>query len=136
MASVAEMRGRLTNGSLLRSDVLIDGKWTGAASGATIDVTDPFTGKLVGTIPSLSDAEVRGAVAAAEAAFPKWSRELNRHRGALLRRWWELVIEHQEDLARLITLENGKPLKEARAEIGYGAQFIEFSPKMRPASSA
>jgi succinate-semialdehyde dehydrogenase/glutarate-semialdehyde dehydrogenase len=126
MASVAEMRGRLTNGGLLRSDVLIDGKWRGAASGATIDVTDPFTGKLVGSIPSLSDAEVRGAIAAAEAAFPKWSRELNRHRGALLRRWWELVIEHQEDLARLITLENGKPLKEARGEIAYGAQFIEF----------
>lgn len=126
MTSAATMRGHLTRGDLLRADVLIDGIWRGAASGATIAVTDPFTGELVGRIPSLAGDEVHGAIAAAEAAFPKWSRELNRHRGALLRRWFELVMAHQEDLARLITLENGKPIREARAEIAYGAAFIEF----------
>ena len=126
MASVETMRGRLDNGSLLRSDVLIDGTWRGAASGASIDVTDPFTGATIGRIPSLSGAEIHGAIASAEAAFVGWSREMNRHRGALLRRWYELVMANQEDLARLITLENGKPLKEARAEIGYGAGFIEY----------
>lgn len=126
MASVATTRGHLTNGNLLRSEVLIDGKWKGAASGATIDVEDPFTGQIVGSIPSLAADEVHGAIAAAESAFTPWSRTMNRQRGALLRRWFELVIANQEDLARLITLENGKPLKEARAEIAYGAAFIEY----------
>jgi succinate-semialdehyde dehydrogenase/glutarate-semialdehyde dehydrogenase len=126
MASVANMRGRLTNAGLLRSDVLIDGKWKGAASGAKIDVSDPFTGEIVGSIPSLAADEVHAAIASAETAFTTWSREMNRHRGALLRRWYELVMANQEDLARLITLENGKPLKEARAEISYGAAFIEY----------
>jgi succinate-semialdehyde dehydrogenase/glutarate-semialdehyde dehydrogenase len=126
MDAVATVRGKLTNTNLLRSEVLIGGQWQGAASGAAIDVTDPFTGATVGSIPSLAADEVHAAIASAETAFTTWSHELNRHRGALLRRWYELVMENQEDLARLITLENGKPLKEARGEIAYGAGFIEY----------
>ncbi|MEI9852236.1 MAG: aldehyde dehydrogenase family protein [Sphingomonas sp.] len=119
-------RARLTRSDLLTDRAYVDGEWIAAASGLAIEVDDPFTGKVVGSIPSLSQAEVQRAVDAAERAFPAWARALSRTRGAILRRWFELVMAHQEDLARLITLENGKPLREARAEVAYGAGFIEF----------
>ena len=118
-------RGALARPALLRSQVFYAGQWRSAASGQTIVVTDPFTGDEIGRIPSLAAEEVQAAIDAAVAAFTRWSRTLNRERGALLRRWFELIERDQEDLARLITLENGKPLKEARAEVAYGAGFVE-----------
>jgi succinate-semialdehyde dehydrogenase/glutarate-semialdehyde dehydrogenase len=125
LTRIDENRGRLARPDLLRTEAFYGGRWQAAASGATITVSDPFTGAEVGSVPSLAAAEVQAAIDAAEAAFPAWSRTLNRARGALLRRWLELIERDKEDLARLITLENGKPLKEARAEVSYGAGFIE-----------
>lgn len=119
-------RGELSRPDLLREQAYIDGRWVAAAGGGPIEVDDPFTGEVFAGVPSLGEAEVRASIAAAERAFPAWAGTLNHERGAILRRWYQLVIEHREDLARLITRENGKPLREARAEVGYGAGFIEF----------
>lgn len=110
---------------LLRASAYVDGRWIEAASGKTIDVTDPFTGGLIGTVPSLDAAQVQAAIDAAERAFPGWSRTLPRERGRVLRKLFDLVMAHRDDLARLITLENGKPLKEAYGEVDYGAGFLE-----------
>jgi succinate-semialdehyde dehydrogenase / glutarate-semialdehyde dehydrogenase len=119
-------RGKLSRPDLIRDKAYVNGLWIGSEDGGVIKVDDPYTGDVIGESPSLSQAQSAAAIAAAEKAFPAWSRELSRTRGAILRRWFDLVMKHQEDLARLITLENGKPLKEARAEVAYGAGFIEF----------
>ncbi|MBN8818427.1 MAG: NAD-dependent succinate-semialdehyde dehydrogenase [Sphingomonas sp.] len=110
---------------LLRASAYIDGAWMDASDGKAIDVTDPFTGGLISTIPSLSQAQVQAAINAAERAFPAWSRQPARERGKVLRRLLDLILRHRDDLARLITLENGKPLKEAYGEVDYGAGFVE-----------
>ncbi|MFC2951546.1 NAD-dependent succinate-semialdehyde dehydrogenase [Marinicaulis aureus] len=119
-------RGKLSRPDLIRDKAYVNGQWIAADGGAVIDVDDPFTGEIIGHAPSLSEQQARSSIDAAERAFPAWAKVLTRNRGAILRRWFDLVIAHQEDLARLITLENGKPLKEARAEVAYGAGFIEF----------
>ncbi|MCU9848869.1 NAD-dependent succinate-semialdehyde dehydrogenase [Defluviimonas sp. WL0024] len=111
---------------LFRSFAYIGGKWCAAASGETVAVTDPATGATVGEVASLSGEEARGAVDAAEAAFPGWSGLLPQARAVILRRWFELILAHKEDLARIMVLEQGKPLSEARGEIDYGAAFVEF----------
>lgn len=119
-------RDAVRTSALFREQALIAGQWRGAASGKTISVDDPFTGETIGTVPDLDRQEVQGAIDAAEAAFKDWSRRPAKERGALLRRWHELIMANKEGLARLITLENGKPLREARAEIDYGAAFVEY----------
>jgi succinate-semialdehyde dehydrogenase/glutarate-semialdehyde dehydrogenase len=119
-------RAALTRPDLLRAQAYFAGAWHGADSAATIAVTDPFSGEVVGGVPSLGAREINAAIAAAATAFPRWARTPHRERGALLRRWLELIEHNKEDLARLITRENGKPLKEARAEVAYGAGFIEL----------
>jgi succinate-semialdehyde dehydrogenase/glutarate-semialdehyde dehydrogenase len=119
-------RGRLDNPALLRSAAYYAGAWREGASGGAIEVSDPFTGEAVGRIPLLESEQIHAAIAAAETAFGAWSRQPSRVRGQLLRRWLELIRAHQEDLARLITREGGKPLREARAEVEYGAGFVEF----------
>ncbi|MCW3783757.1 NAD-dependent succinate-semialdehyde dehydrogenase [Defluviimonas salinarum] len=111
---------------LVRSFAYIGGKWCAAVSGATVGVTDPATGEIVGEVASLSAAEAITAVDAAQAAFPGWSALLPQARAAILRRWFELILAHKEDLARIMVLEQGKPLSEARGEIDYGAAFVEF----------
>ncbi len=111
---------------LFTQQALIGGQWRGAASGRTIAVDDPYSGETIGTVPDLDRQEVQGAIDAAEDAFRDWSRRPAKERGGLLRRWHELIMANKESLARLITLENGKPLKEARAEIDYGGAFVEF----------
>jgi len=122
----AAARGRLANPTLLRSAAYVDGRWIEADPAGAIAVDDPFTGETAGHVPSLSAADIDAAIAAAERAFVDWARRPAKARGALLRRWLELIERDKEDLARLITRENGKPLKEARAEVGYGAGFVEF----------
>ncbi len=112
--------------ALFHEKALIGGQWRAAASGRSIAVDDPFTGETIAAVPELDRQEVQGAIDAAETAFRDWSRRPARERGALLRRWYELIVANREGLARLITLENGKPLKESRAEIDYGAGFVEF----------
>ena len=109
---------------LLREAAWIDGRWvTGTAS---LEVTNPATGQVLGRIPDLGEAEALAAVAAAEAAYPAWRALTAKARGAVLRRWSELMLAHQEDLARILTAEQGKPLAEARGEIAYAASFLEW----------
>jgi len=116
----------LADPSLLREASYIDGEWRSAADGAIVEVTDPATGTVIGSVPGMSEAEGIAAVDAAHAAFRTWSRELPQVRSAALRRWFELIVEHREDLARIMTLEQGKPISEARGEIDYAASFVEF----------
>jgi len=124
IADTLPARGTLDRPDLLRSQAFCGGAWV--SGGAPIAVDDPFTGETVGEVPSLDEAQVQSAIDSAEAAFPGWAREPHRTRGAILRRWHDLVMAHQEDLARLITRENGKPIREARAEVAYGAGFLEY----------
>lgn len=116
----------ISDKKLFRSFAYIGGKWTGAVSGEVITVTDPATGKSIGEVASLSAAESARSVDAAEAAFAPWSGLLPQARSAILRRWFNLIVAHCEDLARIMVAEQGKPLSEARGEIDYGAAFVEF----------
>ena len=117
---------QLADPSLLRSSCYIDGKWVDAADGKTIDVTDPATGAVVGSVPSLGSDDVRGAIDAANAAWPAWRAKTGKERANIMRRWFDLMMANQEDLARIMTIEQGKPLAESRGEIAYAASFIEW----------
>src|SRR3954462_3900271 len=103
----------------------VDGSWIDADSGGTIPVDNPATGEIVGTVPKLGASETRRAIAAAEAAFPAWRAKTAKERAQILRRWFDLMMANQEDLAALMTAEQGKPLAEGRGEIAYAASFIE-----------
>jgi succinate-semialdehyde dehydrogenase/glutarate-semialdehyde dehydrogenase len=115
----------MKNPELLRNACLIGGEWL-AATGASIEVRNPANGELVGSVPSFGAVETRRAIDAAQAAFHPWRAKTAAERAKILRRWFELMMEHQEDLARLMTSEQGKPLAEARGEIAYAASFIEW----------
>jgi succinate-semialdehyde dehydrogenase/glutarate-semialdehyde dehydrogenase len=117
---------QLTEPLLLRSNAYIDGRWEAADSGATLLVIDPATGDKLGEVPMMGAGETTRAVAAAEAALPAWRSKTTKERAALMRRWFELILAHSDDLARMITAECGKPLAEAKGEVGYGASFIEW----------
>ncbi|MES2536196.1 MAG: NADP-dependent succinate-semialdehyde dehydrogenase [Pseudomonadota bacterium] len=116
----------LQDNGLFRQACYIDGVWCDADSGATLEVNDPATGAPLGTIPNMGDVETRRAIEAAHAAWPAWRARTAKDRAAILHRWHELMIEHQEDLALLMTLEQGKPLAEARGEIVYSASFLQW----------
>jgi len=109
--------------SLLKNQCLIDGAWVGTP---TLSVTNPATGAVIGKVPDMGAEDTRAAIAAAQRAFPAWSKLLSEERSKILRRWFDLITEHTEELARLLTQEQGKPLAEARGEIAYGASFVEF----------
>ncbi len=117
---------KLNDGALLRELCFIDGDWSAADNGATLEVTNPASGQKLGSIPNLGAAETRRAIAAASAALPAWRSRTAKERSVILRRWFELMIEHQEDLAALMTAEQGKPLAESKTEIVYAASFIEW----------
>ena len=117
---------QLKNPALFRQQCYIDGAWVDADSGATAEVTNPADGAVLGTVPKMGAGETRRAVAAANAAWPEWRSRTAKERAAVLRRWFELMIENQEDLARLMTAEQGKPLAESLGEIVYGASFVEW----------
>jgi succinate-semialdehyde dehydrogenase/glutarate-semialdehyde dehydrogenase len=110
----------------LKQQCYIDGKWCDAASGATLDVTDPGAGTKLGAVPRMGAEETRRAIEAAEAALPVWRAKTAGERARLMRKLFDLMIEHQDDLGELLTREQGKPLKEGKAEIAYGAGFIEW----------
>ncbi|MBC6439916.1 MAG: NADP-dependent succinate-semialdehyde dehydrogenase [Rhodospirillales bacterium] len=112
--------------SLFRQQCYIDGVWCDADSGETVDVRDPATGATLGTIPRMGAAETRRAIEAANVALPAWKAMTARQRAAILRKWFDLMLENQDDLAVLMTMEQGKPLAEARGEIVYAASFIEW----------
>jgi succinate-semialdehyde dehydrogenase/glutarate-semialdehyde dehydrogenase len=117
---------QLKDMSLFRQQCYVDGKWIDADSGKTIEVTNPATGEVLGTIPKLGADETRRAIEAAERAWPKWRSLIAKERANILRKWFNLMIENQADLARLMTLEQGKPLAESMGEIVYGASFVEW----------
>lgn len=116
----------MTISPLIREACYIDGQWVGADSGETIAVTNPATGEQLGTVPKCGADETRLAIAAAEAAFPAWRAKTAKERAVILRRWYELMMTNQEELARILTIEQGKSLTESRGEIAYGASFIEW----------
>ncbi len=116
----------LADPDLLRTRCPIGGQWQDADSGTTCDVTNPATGALLGTVPDMGAAETRRAIAAAHAAFPAWSKKTAKERAQVLRRLYQLMLEHQDDLALLMTAEQGKPLAEAKGEVAYSASFIEW----------
>ena len=113
----------LNDAGLLREQCFIDGAWTGAGS---IPVTDPASGATLASVPDLGVMETSAAIAAAEAALPAWRTRLAGERSRILRRWYDLVMQHQDDLAMILTREQGKPLAEAKGEIAYAASFIEW----------
>jgi len=116
----------LKDAALLRTQAYLAGEWQGAQSGATRDVLNPATGAKLGTIPNMGAAETRRAIEAAAAALPAWAKKTAQERALILRRWYDLMLANQDDLARIMTAEQGKPLAEARSEIAYAASFIEW----------
>ncbi len=117
---------KLNDPSLLVQLAYVDGEWIAADSGETLPVTNPATGALLGTVPNMGVAETRRAIAAGAAAMPAWAARTAKERATVLRRWHDLMMANQEDLAILMTAEQGKPLAEARGEIAYAASFIEW----------
>ena len=117
---------QLSDARLLRQQCYIDGMWLDADDGRSLAVTNPATGQPLGTVPNMGAHETRRAIAAAQRAWPAWRARTAKDRAAVLRKWFDLMLTHQEDLARLLTAEQGKPLAEARGEIAYGAAFIEW----------
>ncbi|ABQ24328.1 NADP-dependent succinate-semialdehyde dehydrogenase [Geotalea uraniireducens] len=116
----------LKDPTLFREQCHINGQWVDADNGETIAVTNPATGETIGAIPKMGASETRRAIEAANAAYPAWRAKTAAERSAVLRRWFELLLENQEDLAVLMTAEQGKPLAEARGEITYAASFLEW----------
>ena len=112
--------------TLFRQQCYVAGAWIDADSGAVSTIVNPATGAVLGSVPELGAAETRRAIEAAHAAWSSWRKLTAQARAVILRRWFNLLLEHQEDLATLLTLEQGKPLAEARGEIGYAASFIEW----------
>ncbi|MGG7516381.1 NAD-dependent succinate-semialdehyde dehydrogenase [Allorhizobium undicola] len=111
---------------LFREQGLIGGQWRPAASGKVVEVINPATGKAMGSVPDMDGDETRAAIDAANAAFPAWKKKTYGERAALLEKWFALMIEHVDDLGLLLTLEQGKPLEEAKGEIRYGASFVKW----------
>ena len=117
---------RLQDPELLRSQAYVNGKWEGADGGATFAVRNPADGAGIARVPDMGAAETRRSVEAAAAAWGPWRARTAKERAAILRRWFELLLRHQEDLALIMTSEQGKPLAEARGEIAYAASFLEW----------
>src|SRR5687768_16878620 len=116
----------LADPKLFRQSCYVDGAWVNARAGATINVDNPATGEIVGTVPKFGAAETRDAIEAANRAFPEWRKKTAKERAAVLRRWFELMIANTEDLATLMTTEQGKPLVESRGEVAYAGAFLEW----------
>ena len=116
----------LRDPSLRRQQCFIGGAWVGAGEGGVIPVSNPASGAVLGTVPNLGAAETRRAIAAAEAAWPAWAARPAKDRAAMLRRWYDLIVANADDLAAIMTAEQGKPLAESRGEVVYGASFVEW----------
>jgi succinate-semialdehyde dehydrogenase/glutarate-semialdehyde dehydrogenase len=117
---------QLKDPSLLRQQAYIDGEWCDANGGATVEVRNPATGDKLGTVPHMGADETRRAIDAANAAWPAWRKKTARERATILRKWSDLMLENADDLALLMTVEQGKPLAESKGEIGYAASFFEW----------
>lgn len=123
---MTEMTLSLANPKFLCESAYINGKWVQAQSGKVFSVYNPANGESLATVPDMGAKDTALAIQAAEAAWPEWRARTAKERANVLRRWFDLVMHHQEDLARLMTAEQGKPLAEARGEVAYGASFIEW----------
>ena len=117
---------KLRDPSLLKTQCLIDGQWLAADAGATIDVNNPATGQLLVTVPKMGKAETLRSIAAAERAFVLWKNKTAEQRASILYKWFELLMQNQEDLAQIMTAEQGKPLTESRGEIAYAASYVQW----------
>ncbi|MEE1869194.1 NAD-dependent succinate-semialdehyde dehydrogenase [Pseudomonas auratipiscis] len=117
---------KLNDNKLFRQQAYIAGRWCDADDGRSLQVTDPANGELLGSVPLMGGAEAIRAIEAAEAALGDWRARTAKERAQILRRWFELLLEHEQDLARLMTFEQGKPLHEALGEIRYAASFVEW----------
>ena len=120
------LKDTLKDPSLLREQCYLAGEWTPARSGATVTVTNPATGAIIGTVPNMGTQEVRHAIDTAVAAWPAWRALLARERSVMLERWHALMLEHADDLATIMTAEQGKPTAEAKGEVLYAASFIKW----------
>jgi succinate-semialdehyde dehydrogenase/glutarate-semialdehyde dehydrogenase len=117
---------KLKDSSLFRELNYIDGKWVGAGSNETIDVVNPASGEVIGTVPKMGAKETRQAIEAANAALPGWRARTAKERAKILRTWADLMMANQDDLAVIMTAEEGKPMAEAKGEVAYAASFIEW----------
>jgi len=117
---------QLKNAALLRTQAYIDGQWSPAVNGGTFEVTNPADGSVLAEVAELGVAETRRAIEAAAIAWPAWRSRTGKDRAAILRRWFELIVANRDDLAALMTAEQGKPLAESAGEVLYGASFIEW----------
>jgi len=117
---------QLNDSSLFREQCYVDGQWADADSGATFDVLNPADGSKLGTVPQMGQAETARAIDAAMTALPAWAAKTAKERSTILKRWYELILENQHDLATIMTAEMGKPMAEALGEIAYGASFVEW----------
>lgn len=125
---------QLQHTALFRQQCYIDGQWVDTASRKTISVVNPADGKEIGTVPSLGAEDVRHAIATADRALRSWRNRTAVDRSNLIRRWFDLCMANQEDLATILTMEQGKPLAESRGEIAYGSGFLQwFSEEARRA---
>src|SRR5437660_11904015 len=122
-ASAPSLRDRLKDPSLLREQCYIDGEWTGTPANP---VTNPANGVELAKVPKMSTAEATQAVEAAERAFPAWAKLTAKQRSNMLRKWFELIVANREDLALILTSEQGKPLAEALGEVDIGGAYVEF----------
>ena len=117
---------QLKDGNLLRGQAYIDGQWVSASGGGVFPVDNPASGEVFIEVADCGAAEAEAAVEAANRALPEWRAKTAKERAAVLRRWFQLMIDHQEDLAVILSSEQGKPMAESRGEIAYGASFIEW----------
>jgi succinate-semialdehyde dehydrogenase/glutarate-semialdehyde dehydrogenase len=116
----------LTDSSILRTQGFVGGRWCGADSGAVTTIHNPATGKQIVYVPNMGASETRRAIEAAHAALGPWRQKTGKERSAILRKWFDLILANQDDLALILTSEQGKPLPEAKGEIAYGASFVEW----------
>src|SRR6188472_2997198 len=120
------VRSRLRDPELFRDDLFVDGAWVASSDGARLEVVDPADGVPLGSVASATRDDVRRAIDAAASALPAWSALSAKERSAILRRWFDLMVESADDLAVILTAEQGKPLAEAKGEILYGAAFVDW----------
>src|SRR6516225_6526853 len=117
---------QITDLTLLRTGAYVDGRWVEHGDMGSLAVGNPSTGQVIAEVPALSREQAVAAIEAAHRSLPGWRARPGKDRSRVLRRWFDLVVEHTESLARLIVLEEGKPLAEARGEVAYAASFIEW----------
>ncbi len=124
--STASFPVALDNPNLLRTQAYVNGAWVSGQAHATFDVDNPANGQTIASVANLSEADAQAAIDAAHAAWPAWRAMPAKARSAVLRKWFDLINQHADDLARIMTIEQGKPFAEARGEITYGASFVEW----------